>query len=120
MADYTPPLGDIQFILDRITPISDLVELEPYRDLDSASVTGVLEEFGRLMAEVWAPTNAVGDEQESRLVDGRVVTPEVFKEAYDAYAQAGWPSVPFDPDFGGGGFPWLVGIVQQEMLNSAN
>src|SRR5699024_10778586 len=26
----------------------------------------------------------------------------------------------FDPAYGGGGFPWLVGIVQQEMLNSAN
>ena len=33
---------------------------------------------------------------------------------------AGWGAVPFDEAYGGGGFPWLVGIVMQEMLNSAN
>lgn len=120
MADYTPPLRDIQFVLDRVTPVADLFELDAYEGLDAASVTGVLDEFGRLMAEVWGPTNAVGDVEESKLVDGRVVTPEGFREAYDAYVEAGWGSVPFDPAYGGGGFPWLVGIVQQEMLNSAN
>ena len=30
------------------------------------------------------------------------------------------PAVPFDADYGGGGFPWVVGIAMQEMLNSAN
>ena len=34
--------------------------------------------------------------------------------------EAGWPAVAFDADYGGGGFPWVVGIALQEMLNSAN
>ncbi|MCU1372687.1 MAG: acyl-CoA dehydrogenase, partial [Ilumatobacteraceae bacterium] len=29
-------------------------------------------------------------------------------------------AVPFAEEYGGGGFPWLVGIVMQELLNSAN
>ena len=28
--------------------------------------------------------------------------------------------MPFDPEYGGGGFPWLVSVVMQEMLTSAN
>jgi alkylation response protein AidB-like acyl-CoA dehydrogenase len=80
----------------------------------------VLEEFGRLMSDVWAPTNAPGDEQGSHVEGDEVVTPTGHKEAYKAYADAGWGAVPFAEEYGGGGFPWLVGIVQQELLNSAN
>src|SRR5699024_8423929 len=120
MSDYAPPLSDIRFALDRVTRLSDALDLDAYRDIDAETVSGVLDEFGRLMAEVWGPTNAIGDQQGSTLDDGRITTPDGFKEAYDAYVEAGWPSVPFDPAYGGGGFPWLVGIVQQEMLNSAN
>ncbi len=120
MSDYTPPFGDISFLLDHVTPIEGLTKLAPYAHIDRESVQGVIEEFGRLMAEVWAPTNAVGDAEGSHVEGDEVITATGFKEAYKAYADAGWGAVPFDEAYGGGGFPWLVGIVQQELLNSAN
>ncbi len=120
MSDYTPPLRDIKFLLDHITPIDELAKLDAYHEVDADSVYGVIEEFGRLMSDVWAPTNAVGDHEGSRVEGDEVVTATGFKEAYQAYADAGWGSVPFAAEYGGGGFPWLVGIVQQELLNSAN
>ena len=120
MADFTPPLQDIEFLLDHVTPIEELAKLEPYRQIDRESVQGVVEEFGRLMAEVWAPTNALGDEVGSHVEGDEVISPDGFKEAYKAYADAGWGAVPFPEAYGGGGFPWLVGIVLQELLNSAN
>jgi alkylation response protein AidB-like acyl-CoA dehydrogenase len=120
MSDYTPPLTDIKFLLDHVTPLDELSKLEAYNEIDADSVYGVIEEFGRLMADVWAPTNAVGDHEGSRVEGDEVVTATGFKEAYKAYADAGWGAVPFAPEYGGGGFPWLVGIVQQELLNSAN
>jgi alkylation response protein AidB-like acyl-CoA dehydrogenase len=120
MSDYAPPFRDIQFVLDHLTPIDELVKLEAYQQLDADAVQGVVEEFGRLMAEVWAPTNRVGDEHGSHVDGDSVVTPPGFAEAYAAYADAGWGAVPFAEEYGGGGFPWLVGIVLQEMLNSAN
>ncbi|MGI8756424.1 MAG: acyl-CoA dehydrogenase [Acidimicrobiales bacterium] len=120
MSDYTPPLADITFLLRHVTPIEGLAELEPFAKIDEASVEAVVEEFGRLMADVWAPTNAVGDEEGTEVEGDTVRTPAGFKEAYAAYAEAGWGAVPFDEVYGGGGFPWLVGIVLQEMLNSAN
>jgi alkylation response protein AidB-like acyl-CoA dehydrogenase len=120
MADYTPPLRDIRFVLDHVTPIEGLAKLAPYAEIDIESVQGVLDEFGRLMADVWAPTNAVGDAEGSHLEGDSVRTATGLKEAYKAYADSGWGAVPFDDAYGGGGFPWLVGIVQQELMNSAN
>ncbi|MEZ5204103.1 MAG: acyl-CoA dehydrogenase [Acidimicrobiales bacterium] len=120
MSDYAPPLRDIRFVLDHVTPIDELTKLDAYEQVDAESVYGVIEEFGRLMADVWSPTNAVGDHEGSRVEGDEVITATGFKEAYAAYAEAGWGAVPFAEEYGGGGFPWLVGIVMQELLNSAN
>ena len=49
-----------------------------------------------------------------------MTTPDGFAKAYRRYVDAGWPAVPFPPEYGGGGFPWLVGMAMQEELTSAN
>ncbi len=81
----------------------------------------VLEEVGRFMAEVVAPTNRVGDTVGSQWhEDGSVTTPDEFKPAYEQMVAAGYGAIPFDPAYGGGGFPWISAIAIQEMLTSAN
>jgi 3-(methylthio)propanoyl-CoA dehydrogenase len=121
MPDYVPPLRDIRFVLEHIVDLAGLSALEPFRHADPDVVFGVLEEGGRFMAEVLAPLNRVGDVEGSQLdQSGNVVTPTGFKSAYRRYVDAGWGAVPFAPEFGGGGFPWLITIVLQEMLTSAN
>jgi acyl-CoA dehydrogenase len=81
----------------------------------------VIEEIGRFMAEVIAPTNPDGDQNGAiRDDDGSVRLPDSFKKAYDQWVASGFGAVPFDPSYGGGGFPWTVAIVIQEMLTSAN
>jgi alkylation response protein AidB-like acyl-CoA dehydrogenase len=121
MPDYTPPLDDIAFVLRHVVDLDALAQLEPYRHADADTSIGLLEEAGKFMAQVVAPTNQVGDEQGSRRQpDGTVVTPDGFKEAYAQYVDAGWGAVPFDPEYGGGGFPWLVAVALQELLTSAN
>ncbi len=120
MSEYVPPLDDIRFLLTNVIDLTAISKLDAFTHVDAESVFGVLEEFGRLMTEVWSPTNPTGDEEGSRVEGDTVVTPAAFKDAYSQYVQAGWGAVPFDEDYGGGGFPWLVGIAMQEMLNSAN
>jgi alkylation response protein AidB-like acyl-CoA dehydrogenase len=121
MPDYTPPLDDIAFVLRHVVDLDALAQLEPYRHADADTSIGLLEEAGKFMAQVVAPTNQVGDQQGSqRQPDGTVVTPDGFKEAYAQYVDAGWGAVPFDPEYGGGGFPWLVAVALQELLTSAN
>jgi acyl-CoA dehydrogenase len=89
--------------------------------VDVESVQMVVEEIGRFMSEVVAPTNRDGDQIGAiRHDDGSVSTPDSFKKAYDQWVASGFGAVPFDPAYGGGGFPWTVAIVIQEMLTSAN
>jgi alkylation response protein AidB-like acyl-CoA dehydrogenase len=121
MPEYAPPLGDIRFVLRHVVDVAALAKLDVFAHADPATVDAVIEESGKFMAEVLAPLNRIGDTTGSRLTpDGSVVTPPGFREAYARYVEAGWGAIPFDPEFGGGGFPWLVTIVMQEMLTSAN
>ena len=121
VAGYVPPLRDIRFLLEQLVDLPSLSKLEPYYHADPGTVFGVIEESGRFMAEVMGPLNRVGDTVGSTLDgDGKVTTPPGFSEAYRRYVDAGWGAVSFSPEFGGGGFPWLVTVVMQEMLASAN
>ncbi|HEX3426648.1 MAG TPA: acyl-CoA dehydrogenase [Acidimicrobiales bacterium] len=120
MPDYRPPFRDIRFVLEQVVDLPQLATLEPFGHADAATSLGVIEEAGRFLAEVFAPLNPVGDQVGSVLDGGTVVTPPGFRDAYRAYVEAGWGAVPFDPAYGGGGFPWLVGVVIQEILTSAN
>jgi len=121
MAEYVPPLRDIRFVLEQLADLDGLSKLEPYAHADPDTVLGVIEESGRFLAEVIAPLNPVGDAAGSTLDgDGNVTTPPGFKEAYRQYVEAGWGAVPFPDEFGGGGFPWLVAVVMQEMMASAS
>src|SRR5690606_39132247 len=49
-----------------------------------------------------------------------VTTAPGFKEAYARFVEAGWPGVSFPAEYDGGGMPWAVTIVLQEMLCAAN
>ena len=121
MTDYVPPLRDIRFVLEQLVDLHGLSKLEAYGHADPGTVFGVIEESGRFMADVVAPLNRSGDAVGSTLDgDGNVTTPPGFSEAYRRYVDAGWGAVPFPPEFGGGGFPWLVTVVMQEMLASAS
>ena len=121
MAEYVPPLRDIRFVLEQLVDLDGLSKLAAYAHADPDTVLGVIEEGGQFMAEVVGPINRAGDIAGSTLDgEGSVTTPPGFKEAYQQYVQAGWGSVPFPAEFGGGGFPWLVAIVMQEMMASAN
>ncbi|MDA3040262.1 MAG: acyl-CoA dehydrogenase [Actinomycetota bacterium] len=121
MTDYTPPLRDIRFVLDEVADLPGLLSAERFNHVDVDTVHLVLEEVGRFMAEVVAPTNRIGDQEGAVWHDdGRVTVPAPFKQAYDLMVAAGYGAIPFDPDFGGGGFPWVSALAIQEMLTSAN
>ncbi len=121
MTIYNAPLADIDFVLNRFCGLNDITSLPKFADVDSSMVGDLLSEAARFFEERFAPLNKIGDTVGSqRNADGTVTTPEGFKEAYKAYVEAGWGAVGFDPGFGGGGFPWLVNIAIQEIMNSSN
>ncbi|MEM7322155.1 MAG: acyl-CoA dehydrogenase [Actinomycetota bacterium] len=121
MTDYLPPIGDIKFVMDHVVNIDEILAADNFDGIDGATVDTVVSEVGRFMAEVVAPTNRDGDQIGSLRTDaGEVETPPSFKPAYQQYVASGFGAVPFNPEYGGGGFPWTVAIAIQELMTSAN
>jgi 3-(methylthio)propanoyl-CoA dehydrogenase len=121
VSEFVAPLADMRFVLEHVTDLGALGNLPGYQHADPETVFGVLEEAGRFFSEQFAPLNRVGDLQHSRRNDdGSVTTPDGFVKAYRRYVEAGWPAVQFPAEYGGGGFPWLVGVALQEMITAAN
>lgn len=121
MSDYRPPISDLAFLLEHVVGYDEIAGFPGFEHADLDTATGLLAEAGDFIAEVVAPTNRIGDTQGAvRNPDATVTTPAPFKAAYKQFIDAGWPSVPFPEEFGGGGFPHVVGLALQEMLTSAN
>ena len=120
MTDYRAPVSDMRFVLEEIADLPKIAALPGYEDATPDLVEAVLEEAGRLASELLAPLNRKGDEVGSVLENGVVRTPGGFAEAYRQYVEGGWNAVPFDPEYGGQGLPWAIGVAAQEMWNAAN
>ncbi|MDH5340009.1 MAG: acyl-CoA dehydrogenase C-terminal domain-containing protein [Rubrivivax sp.] len=123
MAQYTPPLRDMQFVMHELLDVADrLKALPPHRDIDADTLNAVLEEAGKFASQVVFPLNIAGDAQGCTLdpQTHEVKAPSGFKEAYAAYVEGGWPSLSCAPEYGGQGLPLVLNQCLYEMLNSAN
>ncbi len=120
MDTYTAPLRDVRFVLEHITPLTDLTATSRFAHAEPDLVAGLLEEAGRFAASAIAPTNREGDAHGARIEDGGVITPDSFKQAYQQYLEAGWGAVQHPPEFEGGGFPLTVANAVKEFITSAN
>ncbi|GGC62366.1 acyl-CoA dehydrogenase [Chelatococcus reniformis] len=90
-----------------------------YGELGADLIEQVLDEAGRFAADRLAPLNRVGDTHGATFADGVVTTAPGWKEAYGAWAAAGWNAVAGPPEWGGQGLPLVVQVACAEMWNSA-
>lgn len=121
MSSYVPPLEDHNFVLNHVADLESVSKLNGYQHADPDTVSTILEEAGRFFSEVMEPLNRVGDEQGSTLDEsGQVHTPEGFAEAYAKLVESGWPGAHLPDEWGGGGLPYTVGVVIQEMFKTSN
>src|SRR5690606_26573789 len=70
--------------------------------------------------EVFAPLDRTGDIEGARLENGAVRTPDGFKQAYRAFAEAGWVSAAVSEAAGGDGLPGSVTAALTEFWNASN
>ncbi|MGH3666993.1 MAG: acyl-CoA dehydrogenase, partial [Acidimicrobiia bacterium] len=121
MSGYQPRIDDMMFTLIHVAGLDEVAKLDGHQDADPDTVQAILEEAGRFFAEVMAPLNRTGDEEGSVLTEaGTVRTPEGFKEAYRKYVESGWAAAHMPEQWGGGGMPYVVGVVIEEMFKTAN
>jgi len=114
-------LNDMRFL------IHDVLRYEQhYRSLglqdppNRELIDAIIDEAARFTETELAPLNESGDAQGCRVVDGQVITPDGFKQAYETYIKGGWAGMSGDPAYGGQGLPDSVSIILEELMCSAN
>ena len=91
MPTYTAPVADVLFLLNDVFHIERYNNLPGFADASPDTVRAILEEAGKFCTEVLTPLNRQGDIQGcTRHPDGRVTTPDGFKEAYAQLVAGGW------------------------------
>lgn len=117
--DYTAPVNDYEFLLKE-TFGTDIIARSTGGDMTADDMVDVLGAAGEMAAELFAPLDRIGDTQGSKLVDGNVVTPEGFKEAYQTYIESGWVSASSPESAGGDGLPSAIQGALSEFWCAAN
>ena len=119
--NYQPALSDIHFVLHEVLNAPAYLQALPnFTEVDADLMRQVLDEAGKFVGEVVAPLSRSGDEVGCQFSQGKVTTPPGFKEAYQAFWQAGWPSLACASEHGGQGLPGVLEAVLFEMLSAAN
>jgi hypothetical protein len=80
----------------------------------------ILEEGGKITANLIAPLNRPGDEEGVQWSESGVKTAAGYREAYQIYAESMWVGLGGNPDYGGQGMPKMLTTLFEEMLHSAS
>ena len=117
---YRSDLREINFLLWEQFHLEEVLGAAPYENWDVDSVRSSLAECSKFMAETIGPLNSVGDVEGAKLVDGQVITPTGFKEAFKKVVDSGWRMIGMDEEWGGAGAPRTIQGLVNEMMNGAN
>src|SRR5262245_60384580 len=116
---YRAPVADISFGLNHAAGFAQAQADGLYGDLGGDVVEAVLTEAGKFATDILAPLNVPGDREGAHFRDGAVTTPPGWKEAYQAWAKAGWNAVTAPAQWGGQDLPHALNAACLEMWNSA-
>ncbi len=120
MPSYRAPVTDIKFVLNEVLQFQNYSNLPGFADATPDLIDAILDEGAKFMEEVVAPLNQVGDREGCKWDNGVVTTPTGFKAAYKQYCEAGWGGLTAEQEYGGQGLPYVLGLIQAELISSAN
>src|SRR5689334_19097406 len=114
------PVDDIIHALKTAAGLDDLIANGVLGGVDEDTIRAVIGEAGKFGAEVLDPLSAPGDRAGSKLVDGKVVTPPGWAEAYQQFVDGGWAALAAPEAWGGQHLPQVIATVAGEIWNSSN
>ncbi|MCF8474653.1 MAG: acyl-CoA dehydrogenase C-terminal domain-containing protein [Emcibacter sp.] len=120
MPTYSAPIKDIQFLLHDYFNLQKYNNIQSFKEATPELIDAILEEAAKISENVFQPLNLPADTQGCRLENGKVITPDGFKDAYQQYLEGGWQGMTGDEKYGGQGLPQTLGLVLNEIMVSAN
>ena len=120
MPIYQAPLRDYQFILSELLNIYQQTDLKGFDEIDPELTDAILQGVADFTTDIMLPLNASGDLEGCKLENGKVITPNGFKAAYQQYIDDGWATLTCDPEYGGQGLPEVIGTFATEMKTATN
>lgn len=117
---FRADLRDFRFLFFEQFDLPSLLGKAPFEEWGTEECEMVIDEVYRFVCDVMGPLNAVGDAQGCRLEDGRVKTPDGFKEAWDKLWEAGWRTLSAPSEVGGQDAPSMLYAFAEEMFCGAN
>lgn len=117
---YQVDLREMQFQLFEQGGLGELLGQEPFAAWGEDEVRMVLEQARQFAYEVTGPLNAHGDRTGCKVVDGRLIVPEGFKEAWDKVYELGFRTLSMPESHGGQGGPRTLTVAVEEMLSGSN
>ncbi len=114
MFPFTAPIDDILF------SITHVAEATTMGGWDDELCQQIISHFAPFAEDVIAPLNSIGDQEGAQLVNGQVVMPAGFKDAYRQLADNGWQGLTAPEDFGGMGLSPLMAAGVSEIFSGAN
>ena len=115
---YRAPVADISFALKNTVGFGPALAEGLYGDLADDVVEAVLAEAGKFATDILGPLNAIGDRDGTRFKHGVVTTAPGWKEAYHAWAQAGWNALAAPAQWGGQELPHALNARRGQMTPS--
>ena len=116
---YRVPVDDVIHALKTAAGLDELIGKGVLGGVDEDTIRAVIEEAGKFGSEVLEPLSAPGDRTGSKLVDGKVVTPPGWKEAYQQFAAGGWGALAAPEEWGGQDLPQVIATAAGEVWNSS-
>jgi alkylation response protein AidB-like acyl-CoA dehydrogenase len=116
---YKADLREFTFLLFEQFGVDKLLGQHPFDAWGEDEVKNTLQGSYRWTREVSGPLNAIGD-QGCNIVDGKLVTPPGFKEAWKSLYEAGWKQIGAEPEWGGAGSPISLQVLVEEMITGSN
>ena len=113
---FTAATDEQEFALRICTGIEELAQSNRFAAASSDLVRAIVDGVADLAQGEWAPLNRLGDLEGARIVDGKVVLPDGFREAYQAYVEGGWNSLYGPVEYGGQGLPMSLAVCVLETL----
>ena len=120
MSVYKAPQKEFSFLFQELVNYEEHSQMPGYEEVGSDMVEAIIPEAAKFFEQEVAPNNWDADIQPAYLKDGQVITAPMLAGTYQQMVEAGWCGISGNPKYDGAGFPGVVDVAVQEMLQSSN